>query len=161
MPEIYTIGYGNDRDISRIQQALDEHPNTVLVDVRRYPYSAFRIDFSREGLGYRFGKRYMYYGVIFGNGAKGGNHDARWHLSGLWYVNVLDWPATQPNKESAIEVLINHIVQLKRAFTATNDTPERIPMFFCLGHDYRRCHRTNVAEFAVEHAWQGYDIVHL
>jgi uncharacterized protein (DUF488 family) len=157
MPELYTIGYGNDRNIERIQQALDEHPNTVLVDVRRFPTSQGRPCFDWDSLRQSLGRRYMYYGVIFGNGAKKGDHDPHWHLSGLWYANILDWQATPPSLESAIIEIKDHLETMKRSFQYEN----QVPMFFCSERKYTDCHRLSVAEFAVQYAWQGYEIVHL
>ena len=74
---------------SGIIDALQTHPHTVLVHVRRYPASQSPGLQSREPE-LRFGDRYIAYGFIFGNGAKNGAPDPRWRIGALWQVNVTD-----------------------------------------------------------------------
>jgi uncharacterized protein (DUF488 family) len=86
MPELYTIGYGN-APIDRIIDAMQNHPDTILVDVRRYPFSQNRPDFNRENLKRRFGERYVSDRYL-GNGAKGCIVEGRWLVAGIAYANT-------------------------------------------------------------------------
>ena len=155
MSVFYTIGYGN-MSIERIAAAMEVYSKTVLVDVRRYPFSQNRPEFNRKDLSSRLKERYISDHYL-GNGAKGGEHDSRWHVDGIWYANVLDWPFTPPDEKSLQEALIQHMRRL-RTFI---DGYSMVPMFFCSEFNHLECHRSNVADFARQHVWQGFEIVHL
>jgi uncharacterized protein (DUF488 family) len=153
--EIFTIGYGN-QSIDRIIDAMQGHPNTILVDVRRYPFSQNRPDFNRENLKQRFGERYISDRYL-GNGAKGGVIEGKWLVSGIWYANIHDMPVIPDSHEAMIEALIQHMQRFKE----TIDARQAVPMFFCSERKPEYCHRTDVANLAVEQVWEGYEIAHL
>jgi uncharacterized protein (DUF488 family) len=52
------IGYEN-QTIDRIIEAMQVHPNTILVDVRRYSFSQISHEFNRKNLKQQFGEHYI------------------------------------------------------------------------------------------------------